>query len=90
MMGAKKINPARRPATQADVEKAHKEGVTAGTNFGLVIFLTAMRDKEGCGPARLMRLWHEIEELCDSVAKGYVKIDDMSAALLEEAGIQII
>ena len=89
-MGTKKLNPRRRPATQAEVDKARDEGVRTGTNFGLVIFLTVMRDKEGYGPARLMRLWREIEELCDSVSKGYVKIDDMSAALLAEAGIRII
>lgn len=85
--GKKKVNPNRRPATAADVEKAKRQAQSFAIDTAWAIFFTAMRDKEGWGVKRLRRLWDEVNELADSISKGYVSVEDLKKALEEEAGI---
>lgn len=83
----KKVNPHRRPATAADVEKAKKKAQNQAINITWAIFFTVMRDKEGWGAKRLRRLWDEVNELSDSISQGYITVDDLMKTLDEEAGI---
>ena len=85
----KKVNPRRRPATQADVNRAKKEAQDQAVKIAWAIMFTCLRDKEGWGKIRLKRLWGEIENLSDSIAKGYVSIKDLFAVLGED-GIELI
>ena len=84
---SKKTNPRRCPATQADVEKAKKQAQTIAINYAWAIFFSVLRDKEGYGKERLKRVWNGVNELSDSIAKGYVNIKDLMRALEDEAGI---
>lgn len=86
-MGKKRINPRRRPATVADVEKAKKQAQSFAIEATWAIFFTALRDKEGFGEKRLRRVWGEVNAISDSIKKGYVKISDLQQTLKEEAGI---
>ncbi|WP_306568968.1 hypothetical protein [Faecalispora jeddahensis] len=83
----KKVNPHRRPATVADVERAKKTAQSQAINTAWAIFFTVMRDKEGWGIRRLRRLWDEVNDLSDSISGGYVNVSDLVQALEEEAGI---
>jgi len=83
----KKINPHRRPATQADVYKAKREAQTQAINYAWAIFFTVLRDKEGFCKQRLARIWQEVNELSDSIAKGYVNVTDLMHVLDEEANV---
>lgn len=85
----KKINPRRRPASQADVEKAKREAQSQAINYAWAIFFTVMRDKEGYGKERLRRVWDAVNELSDSISKGYVNIKDLMRVLESEANIVI-
>ena len=80
-----KTNPRRRPATQADIIKAKKEAQAQAINYAWAIFFTVMRDKEGYGKERLARVWKEVNELSDSIAKGYVNVKDLMHVLDQEA-----
>ncbi len=82
-------NPKKRPATQADVNKAKKEATSFAIETAWAIFFTIMRDKEGYGPKRLCRIWDHVNELSDSVAKGYVSVADLKKTLADEAGITL-
>ena len=83
----KKVNPNRRPATVADVEKAKKKAQSQAINIAWAIFFTVMRDKEGWGVKRLRRLWDEVNDLSDSISGGYVSVSDLMETLEAEAGI---
>ena len=83
----KKKNPRTKPATQADVIKAKKEAQAQAINYAWAIFFSVMRDKEGYGKKRLRRVWDAVNNLSDSVSKGYVNIKDLMTALEDEAGI---
>ena len=82
----KKVNPRRQPRTEADVKRAEDKSITAAW----AIFFTVMRDKEGYGVKRLHRVWDEISNLSDGVARGFVSVEDLERVLAEEAGIRLI
>ena len=72
MKKKKRVNPHRRPATLADVQKAKKAAQNEAVTTAWAIFFSALRDKEGFGYTRLRRVWDEVNYLADSVSKGYV------------------
>lgn len=89
-MKKQRVNPNRRPATVADVQRAKRGAQDEAIKMTWSIFFTVMRDKEGYGVKRLQRLWGEVNELSDSIAKGYVNVTDLRKALMEEAGINLV
>jgi hypothetical protein len=78
-----------RPASVADVLKAKKDAQDRAINITWAIFFSVMRDKEGWGRTRLARLWSEIEDLSDSITKGYVSVNDLMNTLRDEIGINL-
>lgn len=88
-MSKKKINPRRRPATQADVNRAKNDAASQSITYAWAIMFTSLRDKFGFGGIRLRRLWDAVNDLSDSIARGYVKVDDLVEALRDEAGITL-
>lgn len=82
---SKRINPRRKPATQADVRRAENEAVGSA----MAIFLSVMKDKERYTVEDLQRVWKEIEYLSDSISDGFVKISDLKQALKDEANINL-
>lgn len=83
----KKTNPRNIPVSQADVIKARRESQSTAINYAWAIFFTVMRDKERYGKKRLRRVWNAVNELSDSISKGYVNVKDLMRTLKTEAGI---
>lgn len=79
----KKIGVNKRQATAKDVAKAK----SAAIDIAFYIFFMVMIDKEGYGVKRLKRLWGWVNELSDSVRRGYVSIKDIKKTLEEDYGI---
>lgn len=84
-MKRKKTNPRKQIATKADVNKAKEKAIT----YAMLVFLFVMYDKEGWGRKRLRRVWDEVNDLSDSISKGYVSLKDIQITLEKEAGIII-
>lgn len=83
----KKVNPRKKPATQADVEKAKREAVSQSVTYAWAIMFTALRDKFGWGGVRLRRLWDAVNSLSDGIGQGYIDTEDLVETLRDEAGI---
>lgn len=66
----RKINPCRRPATMADVQRAKETATADACRVTLAIFFTALLDKEGMDAEQLHRIWREVEALSESVRDG--------------------
>lgn len=86
---SKKINPRRRPATQADLNRAKKETQGIALNLAMAIFLTVLADKEGYDKEHIGRVWNEINSLSQSIADGYVNLHDLRKVLNDEYDIVI-
>lgn len=82
-MKKKRVNPHRRPATLADVQKAKKAAQNEAVTTAWAIMFSVLRDKEGYDYDRLRRIWDETNYLADSIARKYVKIDDLIEELWE-------
>lgn len=83
----KKVNPRKRPATQADVDKAWNDGVMVGVSNSSVIFLTVLMDKFNAGDY-LTDVWDCINKLSEEVKERRVSIPDLRRVLLEEYDIE--
>ena len=85
----KKVNPRRRPATQADVQRAKQKGQEEAIKLAWSILFTVLRDKEGYDLEGLQRVWKEVDDLSDSIAKGYCTVTDLRDVLKQEIGADI-
>jgi hypothetical protein len=83
------VNPRRKPVTQADVDRAKRDGVNQAIHYVWSLFFTVLRDKEGYNIEDLKRIWAEVEDLSDSVKKGYCTISDLKYILKTEEGAVI-
>lgn len=78
-----------QPKPYATVAGAKKAGQTRGIKCATAIFLRVMKDKEGATTEDVRRIWKEIENLSDSIATGYVKLEDIQQSLKDEDGIDL-
>ena len=85
----KKINPRKRPATQADVAKAKKQATDDAISLAMTIFLTVLKDKDGFSNEELQDTWKNVENLSDSIKDGYVNVYDLRIVLREEYEIYV-
>ena len=86
---SKKVNPCRRPATQADVRKAVRANTDETVSLTQAIFFTVLRDKEGYDDEHLRAFWEHVKNLSDEIIEGRVSLTDLRYVLREEAGIYI-
>jgi hypothetical protein len=84
----KKINPRRKPATEADVDRAWRKGVLDGVSNASAIFLTVMVDKFN-GADYVKDVWMEIDKLSEEIAESRVSIADLKRVLLDEYGVSV-
>lgn len=89
MKPSKKMNPRRRPATQADVNRARDQAVADAVHLCMAVFFTVLLDKEQADKEILHRVWDEVNDLSDSINKGYVTEADLKRVLREEYDINI-
>lgn len=75
-MSRARTNPRRKPATQADVERAKREAKTEATEAAIAIFFTVMLDKHQYTAEMLQSLWSEVNKLSEEITEGRVKISD--------------
>lgn len=78
---AQKVNPRRKPATQADVERAAKEGRDLGLEFALNLVLFVLKDKHDAPDEEILQLRDEFMYVVDSVAHKYLSYSDIVRTL---------
>ena len=86
----KKVNPRNQPVTMAAVKRAKKDAVREATMTAWAIMFTVLRDKEGHTLEDLKRIWHEVDDLSDSIVQGYCTVSDLRTILKEEEGANIV
>lgn len=84
-----RINPRRRPLSQADIERAKKGIRDEAVSYTMTLFLTVLCDKHGATDEELKQFWQETCYLSESVSKGYVSLADLRRALRTERGIEV-
>ena len=85
---AKKKNPII-PMRASEIRKLKADCTQDAIEAILAVVLTVMHDKEGYGMTRLKRLHREINEYAELLAEGYVTVEKLKKALLDELNIKI-
>ena len=86
MGGKKKLNPNRVPRT---TEERIAYERSRAIKLAYVIFLSVLCDKIGLTDDDLEIAYKGCLDLSDSIAKGYVNVEDLRKALREERGLDI-
>ena len=84
-----KVNPRRRPATMADVNRAVEQATNDALTASAAIFLTVLCDKESADAEIIQRVWQEMQELSQSIIDGYVSVSDLRDTLRKEYNINV-
>ena len=84
-----KVNPRRRPATMADVNRAVAKATNDTLTASAAIFLTVLCDKENADAEIVQRVWQEMQELSQSIIDGYVSVSDLRDTLRKEYNINV-
>lgn len=83
-----KVNPRKKPATQADVIRERKAGHLHGVVCTAALFLTVLLDKYN-GFDYIAEVWRNVEKMAEEMAEGRIKLEDLTGVLREEYGIEI-
>ena len=83
-----KINPRRRPATEADVNRAWEQGVNDGVTEATTIILTVLVDKFN-GGEYIREVWREVQKLSEEVGERRVSTTDLRRVLMDEYEIEV-
>ena len=90
MSNGKKVNPRRRPASEADVKRARDNAANEAIHLSIAIFLTVLKDKFDFDNENIKRAWYEMDKLSEEVAEKRINIHDMVTVLRDEYDIDLM
>lgn len=88
-MSRKKTNPRRRPATQADVDKAFADGISAGVNTAMAILFIVLLDKTEADAAFIAALMPMVAGYSGEVKSKHLTYADLKDVLKREYNITL-
>jgi hypothetical protein len=88
--GKKKVNPRRRPATEADVKRAKASASDEAVKLAIAIFLTVLCDDFNFDKDQLKLAWERMDKLSEEIKEHRVSAWDLVEVLREEYGIDLM
>ena len=83
-----KLNPRKRPASEADIRRAEAKAVDQAVTMVSAIFLTVIVDKFD-GRDWVPEIWKEVEKLSAEIKEGRISVGDLKHVLKEEYDIYL-
>ena len=87
--GKKKVNPRKRPVTQADVNKAKQEASTTALRHALYLVLYILIDKHDAPLEDVEQLSQELNHLAAQVSSGAISWSFIIKVLEEDYGLKL-
>ena len=84
----KKVNPRRRPCTEADVNRARDEAVNEAVRYSTAIILTVLVDKFN-GADYIEDIWREVQKLSQEDIERRVTVADLIYVLKTEYNVEV-
>ena len=85
----KKVNPRRKPATQADVEKAKNQATSDAIRRILYLVLYILIDKHDAPKEDIQQLAAEVNYYADSISQGYITWKDVERVVRDEYEVEL-
>lgn len=87
---SKRINPRRRPVTEADLKRAKHAVMTEAVQYAFAVVFTVLADKHGYDVNQMAQVWRETEDLSLAIKEGFVRIADLKHTLKTEYGVNLV
>ena len=87
---SKRINPRRKPATEADVRHAKDKATDEAMNTIMYMLFWVLANGHGAKPEELLQVKNELYDVADSITRGYIKWQDLRDTLETEYGVSPI
>ena len=84
MKKSKKVNPRKKPATQADINRAKAKATDDAIKLVVHMVMYVLIDKHNAPKEDIQQLGEELNYVSDSIAKGYLDYKDIEKMLKEE------
>ena len=84
-----KTNPRRRPATQADVDRAFANGISAGVNTAMAILFIVLLDKTEADEDFIAALMPMVADYSGEVKSKHLTYADLKDVLKREYNITL-
>ena len=85
----KKVNPRRKPATQADVERAKNQATSDAIRRILYLVLYILIDKHDAPKDDIHQLAAEVNYYADSISRGYITWKDVERVVRDEYEVEL-
>ena len=82
---SKKVNPRRRPLSEADIPKIRDEAI----HLAFAIFLTVLKDNFGFDNDQIVFAWERADKLSEEAKDGRIKLWDLVGVLRDEYNIDL-
>lgn len=86
----KKVNPRRRPASEADVKKAMESGYVFGFQYTVTLAMYVLKEKHDAPDADIQQFFREMEIEVEDIAKGFSNYVDVKNYVRDELGIEVL
>lgn len=83
----KKINPKKKPATEADVKQAYRDGCYDGGHITFACVMLSVKDAGLADNDTLAEVWKHTQMLMEQLAANEIKLKEIDAVLAEEYNV---
>lgn len=80
----KKPNPRKKPASEADVKQAERQGREQGAHLMFACILVSIKDLHFIENDELASMWQHANMLLEEISKGHITLQDLDDVLTEE------
>jgi len=87
--GKKKINPRRRPVSEADLNRAKASASDQAIKLAIAIFLTVLKDRFDFDNDQICEAWEAMNKLSEEIKEKRISAWDLVNVLEEEYGISV-
>lgn len=88
-MKKKRVNPHRKPVTQADVNRAKNEATNEAIKRICYLMLYILIEKHNAPYEDIQQLAEEVNYYADSITRGYVSWKDIEHVVVDEYDVRL-
>lgn len=83
----KKINPKKKPATEADVKRAYNDGCYDGGHVVFDCVMLSIKDANLADNETMIEIWKHTQMLLEQLRDKEIKLKEIDAVLAEEYNV---
>lgn len=83
----RKVNPKKKPATEADVKRAYNDGCYDGGHVVFACFMLSIKDAELADNDTLIKIWEHTQMLMEQLRDKEIKLKEIDEVLADEYNV---